>query len=292
MMTRLQTQNDGFIFENLLSGSGKLLLHATLLGIGIVYLFPFFWMIGSALKTDREFFQLGIDPLPGGDYQWGNFAQAWEQANFSQYFLNTVFYSVSTTLLVVLLTSMAAFAMCRLRIPGYKIILGMLALTFFMPQGYTIIPIFQIVRDIGLLNTVWAVVLVSTAGGMVVNTLLFFGYFRSIPHEIEEAAIIDGATVLQRYWQIVLPMSRPIIATVSLFTFMNTWNDFFTPLVFTLSRPELRTLSVGMFNFVGQSSREWTLMCAGATISIIPVILVFIVLQRYFIEAFAGAVKS
>lgn len=292
-MINTRAKQDGeFLFQGLLSGTGKTLVHVLLLGIGLVYLFPFFWMIGSSLKTDREFFKLGLDPLPAGNYQWDNFVTAWDKANFSQYFVNTVFYSISTTIFVVLLASLAAYALCRLKIPGYQIILGILAMTFFMPQGYTIIPVFRIVRDIGLLNTRWAVVLVSTAGGMVVNTLLFYGYFRSIPHEIEEAAIIDGASVPQRYWRIVLPMSSPIIATVGLFTFMNTWNDFFTPLIFTLAKPELRTLSVGMFNFVGQSSREWTLMCAGATISIMPVIIVFVLLQRYFIEAFAGAVKS
>lgn len=287
-----ESKRGEFAFQGLLSGSGKLALHLLLLGIGLIYLFPFFWMIGSSLKTDREFFKLGIDPLPAGDYQWDNFVTAWDKANFSQYFMNTVFYSVTTTFGVIILASMAAFAMCRLRVPGTRVILIMLALTFFMPKGYTIIPVFRIVRDLGLLNTRWAVVLVSTAGGMVVNTLLFFGYFRSIPHEIEEAAIIDGATVPQRYWRIVLPMSSPIVATVGLFTFMHTWNDFFTPLIFTLAKPELRTLSVGMFNFVGQNSREWTLMCAGATISILPVIVVFIFLQRYFVEAFAGAVKA
>lgn len=292
LLSRSERGGNQFVFENLLHGTGKLLLHAVLLGIGVVYLFPFLWMVGSSLKTDREFFRLGIKPLPESDYQWENFSLAWEGANFSQYFANTVFYSVSTTFFVVLLTSMAAFAIGRLKIPGYRIFLVILALTFFMPRGYTIIPIFRIVRDLGLLNTRWAVVLVSTAGGMVMNTLLFYGYFRSIPHEIEEAAIIDGASVPQLYLRVVLPMASPMIATVGLFTFMHTWNDFFTPLVFTLAKPELRTLSVGMFNFVGENSRQWTLTCAAATISIIPVIFIFLILQRYFIEAFAGAVKS
>jgi raffinose/stachyose/melibiose transport system permease protein len=283
---------DGFMFEGLLSGAGKTLLHIVLLGIGVIYLYPFIWMVGSSLKTDREFFSLELQPFPAGDYQWSSFGAAWEKANFSQYFLNTVLYSVSTTILVLLITSLAAYSLSRLRVPGYKLVIGLLGLTFFMPQGYTIIPVFRIVRDLGLLNTYGAVILVSTAGGMVLNTLLFYGYFRSIPTEIEEAAVIDGASIPQRYLRIVLPMSSPILATVGLFTFMNTWNDFFTPLIFTLAKPELRTLSVGMFNFVGQSSREWTLMCAAATISIVPVILIFILLQRYFVEAFMGAVKS
>jgi len=126
----------------------------------------------------------------------------------------------------------------------------------------------------------------------LINTLLFYGYMQAVPAEIEEAAVMDGATILQRYWRVILPLSGPVMATVALFTFMNSWNDFFTPPVFTLGRPELQTLAVGMYSFIGDTSWNWTALCAAATISIVPIIVVFLVLQRYFIEGFAGAVKS
>lgn len=285
--------NNKFSFERLLGGSGQTLLHVALLGIGAIYIFPFVWMLGTSLKTPSEFFTLGLRPFPTGEWQWSNFTKAWVTANFGQYFLNTALLAVSVTTLVVLLTAMAAYALTRLKVPGKPIILGAIFLTFFLPSGiFNIIPIYDIIQNLGLLNSLGAVVLVITGGQMVFNTLLFYGYMRTMPQEIEEAAVIDGASVHQRFLQVVLPMSGPMVATVGLFTFINTWNEFFVPLVFTLSRPELRTLAVGMYAFVGEASREWTLLCAGATISILPIIVVFVFLQDKFTEAFAGAVKT
>lgn len=285
--------NAKVLFERLLGGSGQMLLHIALLGIGAIYIFPFIWMLGTSLKTPGEFFSLGIRPFPAGEWQWSNFAEAWVTANFGQYFLNTALLAVSVTALVVLLTAMAAYALTRLSVPGKPIILGAIFLTFFLPSGiFNIIPIYDVIQNLGLLNSLGAVILVITGGQMVFNTLLFFGYMRTMPQEIEEAAIIDGASVHQRFLWVVLPMTGPMVATVGLFTFINTWNEFFVPLVFTLSRPELRTLAVGMYAFVGEASREWTLLCAGAAISILPIIVVFIFLQDRFTEAFAGAVKT
>lgn len=281
-----------FRFEGLLGGPGQLVLHVVLITIGIIYIFPFIWMLGTAFKTPSEFFSLGIRPFPSGEWQWSNFVNAWVKANFGRYFLNSVIVSFSVTFLVVLLTSMAAYALTRLRVPFAGVIMGFIVLTLFLPSGYTIIPTFTIVQRLGMLNSLGAVILVLVAGGMVFNTLLFYGYMRTMPKEIEEAAIIDGASIHQRFRNVVLPMSAPMIATVALFTFMNTWNDFFVSLVFTLSRPELRTLAVGMYAFVGQASRDWTLLCAAATISILPIIFIYVLLQEKFTEAFAGAVKS
>jgi ABC-type glycerol-3-phosphate transport system permease component len=248
--------------------------------------------LGTAFKTPSEFFSLGINPFPAGEWQWSNFVNAWVKANFGRYFLNSVIISVGVTALVVLFTSMAAYALTRLRVPFAGLILGFIVLTMFLPSGYTIIPTVTIVQRLGMLNSLGAVILVLVAGGMVFNTLLFYGYMRTMPREIEEAAVIDGASVHQRFRNVILPMSAPMIATVSLFTFMSTWNDFFVSLVFTLARPELRTLAVGMYAFVGQASRDWTLLCAAATISILPIIFIYVMLQERFTEAFAGAVKS
>lgn len=282
-----------FPFESLLYGWRRTLLHLVLIAIGIAYIFPFIWMIGTAFKTPSEFFSQGINPFPTGDWRWSNFAETWVRANFGRYFLNTAILAVTVTVSVVILTSMAAYALTRLKVPFSRVIMSMILLTFFLPSGiFNIIPVYDLITRLGLLNSLGAVILVLTAGGMVFNTLLFYGYMSTMPKEIEEAAVIDGATVHQRFFQVVIPMASPMIATVALFTFMNTWNDFFTSLVFTLSRPELRTLAVGMYAFVGDASREWTLLCAGATISILPIILVYVFLQERFTEAFAGAVKS
>lgn len=287
-----KTRAKTFRFEGLLGGPGQWILHLVLMTIGLIYIFPFIWMLGTAFKTPSEFFSSGINPFPSGEWQWSKFVNAWVKANFGRYFLNSVIISVGVTALVVLFTSMAAYALTRLRVPFGGVILGFIVLTMFLPSGYTIIPTVTIVQRLGMLNSLGAVILVLVAGGMVFNTLLFYGYMRTMPKEIEEAAVIDGASVHQRFRNVILPMSAPMIATVSLFTFMSTWNDFFVSLVFTLARPELRTLAVGMYAFVGQASRDWTLLCAAATISILPIIFIYVVLQERFTEAFAGAVKS
>lgn len=269
---------------------GQIATHVVLLVIGFFYLYPFLWMLAGSLKSLNGFFTQGLSLIPDA-WLWQNYADAWNVAKFGIYFRNTVLVTTSVVILTNLFSSMSGFVLARTQIPGRKLLVGAILVTLFLPRGYTIIPSFEIIIRMGLNNTLWAIVLVSTAGGLIFNTFLFMGYFSTMHREIEEAAIMDGAGLLRLYWSIMLPLAGPMVATVTLFTFISNWNDFFVPLVFTLGRPELRTLAVGMFAFVGENSRDWTLTCAGAAISIIPIVLVFLFLQRYFIEGIAGAVK-
>jgi len=131
-----------------------------------------------------------------------------------------------------------------------------------------------------------------SGGAHVASILLYLGYFRQLPRELEESAVIDGAGFLSVFGRIMLPLANPVTATVTLLTFLGTWNAFFLPLVFTFSRPDLRTLSVGMLAFVGENSTDWSGMAAAATISLLPVVALFVLLQRYFVEGIAGAIKS
>jgi ABC-type glycerol-3-phosphate transport system permease component len=269
---------------------GMLLTHLALLGVGFFYLFPFIWMIGSSFKTLPEFFSQGMDILPR-QLRWENYIEAWTVAQFGTYFGNTVFITVMVVIFSNLFSSMAAYVLIRTNIPGKKFLIGLIMVTFLLPKGYTILPIFEIIILLGLNNTLWSVIIVNTAGGLIFNSFLYMGYFTTIHREIEEAAIVDGASFPRLYWNIIMPLSGPMIATVTLLTFISNWNDFFTPLVFTLGKPELRTLAVGMFAFVSEHGTDWTLLCAGAAITIVPIILIFLFLQRYFIEGLAGAVK-
>ncbi len=268
----------------------KLITHFILLIIGFFYVFPFLWMIAGSLKTQGGFFSEGLSLFPK-DWHWGNYAEAWTIAKFSTYFANTLFITVCVVILTNLFSSMAAFALARTQVPGKKLIMGIIVVTFLLPKGYTILPVFEVILKIGLNNTLWAVIIVNTAGGLIFNTFLYMGYFNTLHRELEEAARVDGASFPRIYWNIIMPLSGPMIATVSLLSFIGNWNDFFTPLVFTLGNPELRTLAVGMFAFVSEHSTDWSLMCAGAAITIVPIIIIFLFLQRYFIEGLAGAVK-
>lgn len=272
-------------------GLGQTITHIILLVGGFFWVYPFLWALGSSLKSNAGFLDEGLSIFPK-ELQWSNYASAWNDASFSQYFLNTVIVTVFTVGFTLLLTSMAGYALARTRFPGKNVLLVGIAVTFFLPSGYTIIPVFDLVQRSGLLNTLWGVILVETAGNMVFSTFLFMGYFATMEHELEDAARVDGATFNQLFWQIMLPLAKPMLATVGLFTFIGAWNNFFIPLIFTLGVPELRTLAVGLYSLQTQTSTDWTSLCAGSIISLAPIIVVFIFAQRYIVNAVAGAVKA
>ncbi|GAB4191022.1 MAG: carbohydrate ABC transporter permease [Roseiflexaceae bacterium] len=269
---------------------GRLLTYLVLVGLALLYLYPFFWIIAGSLKSRGEFFASGLSLLPQQPV-WQNYADAWTKARFALYFTNSLTVSVSVVVLVNLFTSMAGYALARTEFPGKRLLLGAVLTTLFLPAGYTIIPTFDLVRALHLNNTLWAVVVVLTSAYMIFNTFLYMGYFNTLPRELEEAARIDGAGVLRVFWSVMLPLARPMTATVTLLTFIWSWNEFFLPLVFTLSRPNLRTLAIGMYAFVGENTRDWTAMCAATIITILPIVVVFLLLQRFFVEGIAGAVK-
>ena len=257
----------------------------------LIWVYPFLWMVSAALKTNNEIFRAGTNLFPKG-LAFENFERAWVQANISQYFINTVTIAVGSVLLVLVTTSMMGYVLGRYRFPGRRLVVGIFVATVFLPKGYTIIPIFDLIHSLGLNGTLTGVILAQSGGAHVIFILLFAGYFGQLPKELEEAAIVDGAGFLRVFLQIMLPLAKPVIATVVIMQLIASWNDFLLPLVLTLPTPELRTLSVGMYAFRGEYFIDWSGMAAAATISIIPIILVFLAMQRYFIEGIAGAVKS
>jgi raffinose/stachyose/melibiose transport system permease protein len=224
--------------------------------------------------------------------QWSNFARAWTQAHIGQYFSNTLIITCSTVSIVVVTTAMMGYAIGRYDFPGRKVVMALYAATIFIPEGYTIIPVFDLINRLNLNNSLLGIILAEAGGAHVVYVLLFAGFFGHIPHELEEAAIIDGAGFVRIFARIMLPLSGPVIATTVILQFMSSWNSFFLPLVLTFSRPDLRTLGVGMYAFEGQYFSDWSGMAAAATISLVPIILVFLVLQRYFVEGIVGAIKQ
>lgn len=268
-----------------------LLTHTLLIIGGFFWMYPFLWTLGSSLKTTDGFFNEGLNFVPK-EFAWSNYTNAWNEASFGQYFFNTVFATVLTVVFTLIFTSMAGYVLARRRFPGKALLLGLVGVTLFLPHGYTIIPVFDIIQRMGLLNTLYSVILVQTAGNMVFSTFLFMGYFSTLDRELEDAARVDGAGFNQLFWRVMFPLAGPMLATVALFTFIGSWNSFFVPLVFTIGVPELRTLAVGMYAFIGQNTTQWTYLCAGSVITLAPIMLVFVLLQRYFINGVAGAIKS
>ncbi|TDW22496.1 carbohydrate ABC transporter permease [Kribbella kalugense] len=265
--------------------------HMALLVSGLAWLYPLFWALGSSLKSDDDFFTDGLNPMPS-HFLWANYLNAWQEASFGRYFMNTILITVGTVVITLVVTSCAGYVLARTRFPGRGFCLGLVSATLFLPHGYTIIPVFDLMQRLHLLNSLWSVIIVQASGGVVFGTFLFMGYFMAIDKELEDAAQVDGANFHQTFARIMLPLSGPMLATVGLFTAISAWNSFFIPLVFTLGRPELRTLAIGMYAFIGENSTEWTLLCAGTVITLAPIILLFVLLQRFFVNGLAGAVKQ
>lgn len=267
------------------------LWHLFLIPFVIVWIYPFVWMVSSALKSQREMLLGGLSIIPE-EFTLDNFTRAWDVANFGAYTLNTVVFSAAVVAVVLLVSSTAGYALGRGKMPGKRFVVGALIATMFIPHGYTIIPVFKLVDTLGLNNGLIGAVLAAAGPAHVVQILLFMGYFAGMPQELEDAARMDGAGYIRIFARVMLPLAKPIMGTVSLFTFISAWNAFMVPLVFTLGRPDLRTLGVGMYSFFGQYTADWTGLAAGACISLLPIIIVFLFLQRTFVEGMAGAVKS
>jgi raffinose/stachyose/melibiose transport system permease protein len=261
-----------------------------LTAVCVVWVYPFLWMMSAAVKSNIEIFSgLGLIPQ---QWHWENFAYAWDEADIGGYFLNTVVVSLGGVLIVLVTTSMMGYALGRYSFPGKRLVIALLGLLVFLPQGYTIIPIFDLITRLKLSNNLLGIILAESGSAHIIMILLFAGYFRQLPTELEESALVDGAGFVRIFLRIMLPLSKPVIATSIILQFIASWNDFLIPLVLTLSQPSLRTLAVGVYSFQGENLTDWADMAAASTISIIPVVIVFLFLQRYFIEGVAGAVKQ
>jgi raffinose/stachyose/melibiose transport system permease protein len=262
-----------------------------LVGIAVLWIFPFLWMLSASLKDNMEMFTGGLRLWPE-KFVWDNYARAWNDAHFGRYLLNTVVVTVITVVIVTIRCAAAGYVLARYRFRGSKIFLGVLVATLFVPTGYTIIPVVKISMQLHLIDSLSGMILALSGGAYVSAILIYYGYFRQIPRELEEAAVVDGAGFVRTFFSVMLPLAMPVTASVAVLTFITTWNAFFLPLVFTFSRPDLRTVSVGMQAFVGESATDWSGMAAAGVISIVPVVVLFIFLQRYFVEGISGAVKS
>lgn len=257
----------------------------------IIWLYPFVWILAASLKTNAELFNnsAGLISVP---IHLDNYVRAWTTASFSTYLMNTVVFAAAEVVLMVFLGSTSGYVLGRFRFPGKRLFLAALIATTVVPGATTIIPLFHLSGMLGLLNSRVGYILASTGGGMVVTILLFTGFFVGVPKELEYSGAMDGCNFWQTFRYIMFPTARPAIGTVTILNTIGAWKAFLIPLVFTFSRPDLRTLGVGMYAFVGEHTTDWTAMAAGAAISIVPMTLVFILFQRYFVEGLAGAVKG
>ncbi|WP_159623130.1 MULTISPECIES: carbohydrate ABC transporter permease [Ruania] len=264
---------------------------AILVVVALIWIYPLLWIFAASVKDATGIFAGGLSLLPE-QWHWDNYSRAWSEAGFSRYMINTVIVTVATVAIVVVRCAAAGYVIARYRFRGRRLLIGVLAATMFIPTGLFIVPVVELSDVLGLLNTHLGLILALAGGGHVAAVLLYAGFFAQIPKELEEAAVVDGAGFARTFFRIMLPLSGPITATVVVLTFLATWNNFFLPLVFTFSVPDNRTLAVGMLAFEGTNSTDWSGLAAAASLSLLPILALFVLLQRHFVEGIAGAVKS
>lgn len=256
-------------------------------------LFPLFCVFVSSFKESGEILA-GKNFWPR-KWHWENYAEAWSKANFSTYTWNTVVYSVAVMFFGVLSDSLCGYVFARGEFPGKKIIFAVKTGMMFMALGSaTMYPQLRTLSWLHLNKSLWGLVLVSAFTGSITNIFLIRAFILSLPKELDEAAAIDGCSFLGSFFRITLPLIRPIIATVAVLSFKGAWNNYLFPMIVTFSNPERRTLAVGLYYMQSTTvSANWALMLPGAVISALPLIVLYIFLNKFFIESMTvGAVKG
>ncbi|WHO75406.1 carbohydrate ABC transporter permease [Rhizobium sp. BT03] len=260
------------------------LVYAIVITVTVVMLMPFAWMLSASLKLTRDVFAFPIEWIPSQP-QWQNYVDIWTKIPLALFIYNTSKLTIIVTLLQLLTSSFAAYAFAKLNFP-YKntLFLGYIA-TIAMPWQVYMVPQFLLMREFGLNNTHLALICLQafTAFGV----FLMRQFYMSIPTELCEAARIDGMNEYQIWARIMLPLSKPALSTLTIFTFVSTWNDFLGPMIY-LTKTELKTVQIGLRMFISQYSAEYGLIMAASVVALIPVLVVFLALQRFFVEGIAS----
>ena len=249
----------------------------------LIFLMPFIWMIATALKPGSEVFS-SPPSLFGSALKWQNFLDAWTYVPFGRFMMNGIVVSVLGTILVCITSVLAAYAFARLRFRGRGALFAVYLVTLLVPQEVVVIPMFILMQQLGWQNSYQALILpwAFTAFG----TFLLRQFFLTIPRELEEAAIIDGASRIRALVSIIVPTARPAIAVLAVFTFINYWNSFLWPLII-INTQDMATVPIGLNSFLGQQGNQWNLLMAASTISMLPTALIVVFLQRHLVRGIA-----
>ncbi|WP_033439339.1 carbohydrate ABC transporter permease [Saccharothrix sp. NRRL B-16314] len=259
------------------------LTYTAMVVVALLVLVPFAWMLSAALKRDNEVFTVPIQWIPD-ELRWSNFVEIWDRIPLAAYLGNSLFLSVTITLLQVLTGSFAAYGFAKVRFPGRNALFLMYIGTIAVPWQAYMVPQYIMMQKMELTNTYWSIILLQAFGAF--GVFLMRQYYTSIPDELCEAARIDGLSEYGIYRRIILPLSKPALASLALLTFVSTWNDYMGPFIYLTSN-ELWTVQLGLRSFVGQYDAEYAMIMTGAVLSVLPILLVFLLGQRYFIRGIA-----
>lgn len=254
--------------------------------------FPILWTVLTSFKENRELFSSpwGLPATP----QWDNYRRAWQEMKVGTYIFNSIFVSAASLLCITTLGSMVAYALARYRFTGNRVLYFYLIAGMMIPGFLTMIPAWFLHRSIGTMSTPWALIIQYTAGSLSFTVFFLYAFFKTLPKELEESAVMDGASLFQVFGQVMLPLARSGILTVTIFNFLGVWNEYSWALV-TIASDELKTLPLGMANLLQQSqyATDWGAMFAGFVIMLVPTFLAYIFLQHRLTEGITvGALKG
>lgn len=266
-----------------LAAAWSALRHGGIVLAAAAFLFPFFWMVSNALRPDREVFAAPPRLLPSA-VQWHNFLEAWEYLPFGRFFLNSAFVAGAVTAIVLCVSSLSVYAFARLQFRGRGGMFVLYLATLMVPQAVIVIPLFLMMGAFGWIDTYQGLIVPVAFSSF--GTFLLRQFFLTIPQELEDAARIDGASHVRILLTIILPLSLPALGLLALFTFTGQWNAFLWPLI-AVNGPEHATLPLGLTMFQGQQGTQWNYMMAGATISMLPGIVLTVLMHRYIFKGIA-----
>ncbi|MEQ6897802.1 carbohydrate ABC transporter permease [Microbacterium sp. KR10-403] len=253
----------------------------------VVSLAPYLFMLITSFKTNQQFAENFWQPVFPMHFE--NFAVAWDQV--APYLWNSIFVSAASIVAILVIASIAGFVLARYRFLGGGVIYGAVLVLMAVPSITSLIPLFVLMRQLGMLNTYLALVIPYTTGGIILGTILIRNFVQGIPQTIFDAARMDGASDLRMYRSIMLPLSLPVLGTIALMTVSSVWNDFFWPLL-VISDNSLRTVSVGLQFFQGQNATAWGPLMAGYLIASLPLVILFTFLSKYFLAGVQGGVTG
>ncbi|MDD4908437.1 MAG: carbohydrate ABC transporter permease [Candidatus Omnitrophica bacterium] len=264
------------------------LIHMFLISVALTCLFPLIWMFGSSLKTQQTIFS-DISLIPK-EMHWENYLLAWQEGGFGRYFLNSVLYTSSVVAGIVIVASLAAYAFSRFEFPGRNILFYMFMAAMMIPIPGSFVPLYVLLNKLHLRNTQIGYILCMINVGLSTSIFLLKTFFDKTPRELEDAARIDGCTKLGIWWHVALPLAKPVLAVVVVLNALNVWNEYVLALIIFDQR-NLMPLQVALTTFQGEFITQYPLLMAGLTITALPIILVYLMMQRYIIKGVtAGAV--
>jgi len=258
-----------------------------------ISLYPLIWMILYSLKNNEEIFVTNPFGLPKV-WQFSNYATAWNKYNVPVYFLNSVLVSLGTVLVTIICALLFSYATSRLRFKGQNALRTFVGLGLFIPIQAILIPLVKVIQRVGLLGTRWSLILPYAAINLAFSCMVYYGFFKGIPLELEEAACMDGATIYQSFFKIICPMVRPATITLAIYTFLNAWNEFLLANVIVGSMDNLKTLPLGVLFFQGQFTTDWGGMGATMVMASLPTVILYALFSEQVEKAMTigGAIKG